>query len=515
MEFIKNPLLFANFIFNIKLFTYLFGTTMRKLLVFISACVFSISLMAQENTRMALMFMDPQNYGSARVQAMGGAFGALGADVTMASSNPAGLGLFRSSKATITGQMNNFENRTFYLDENSSIKQSEVNFNQVGFVKHSEVENSHLKSINFAVGYNKIANLNRSQSVRATTKSKNSLIHHYLYLIEENEKYAPTDLINGNSNVPMLAELAYNSNLLYNVEGNETDYEGYLQASDGIFQEKTLTATGYIGEYYLSVGGNFGDKIYAGLGVGLRSLHYAEEVYLSESDSRRENDVFNDYNYDASSKTVGSGINFKFGLIYKINQAFRVSGAIETQTYYKLRYSVDHSMKTSLVTGQYSHSINYDAPDYKFNTPTIYKLAGSYVHKKSFIVGVEIEYKDYSSANYFADSYNFADENTDLIQALKGAANFKTGIEYRLGILSVRGGAALYGDPYKNKEFSMYNNFSLSAGAGLMLNKFNLDFAFVQTHFVDYGYMVAADDLSSITNNISRRSAILSMSYSF
>ena len=43
--------------------------------------------------------------GTARFMSMGGAFTALGGDISSLSQNPAGLGVFRSSELTITPQL--------------------------------------------------------------------------------------------------------------------------------------------------------------------------------------------------------------------------------------------------------------------------------------------------------------------------------------------------------------------------------------------------------------------------
>lgn len=41
-------------------------------------------------------------FGSARVTAMGGAFGALGGDLSVATMNPGGIGVFRNSEISFT-----------------------------------------------------------------------------------------------------------------------------------------------------------------------------------------------------------------------------------------------------------------------------------------------------------------------------------------------------------------------------------------------------------------------------
>ena len=46
------------------------------------------------------------NTGSARTSAMGGAFGALGGDMSAFHANPAGIGVFRKSEVSITPYLN-------------------------------------------------------------------------------------------------------------------------------------------------------------------------------------------------------------------------------------------------------------------------------------------------------------------------------------------------------------------------------------------------------------------------
>ena len=52
----------------------------------------------------ALRFSREDLYGTARAMSMGGAFGALGGDLTGVSINPAGIAVYRSSE--VAGTMN-------------------------------------------------------------------------------------------------------------------------------------------------------------------------------------------------------------------------------------------------------------------------------------------------------------------------------------------------------------------------------------------------------------------------
>src|SRR3954464_6236991 len=75
---------------------------MKRLNLILLAAAGSLSVTAQNDVD-AIRYARTGVGGSSRFMAMGGAFGALGADVSVASTNPAGLGFFRSGEITYTG----------------------------------------------------------------------------------------------------------------------------------------------------------------------------------------------------------------------------------------------------------------------------------------------------------------------------------------------------------------------------------------------------------------------------
>ena len=70
---------------------------MKILYILPTLLLFSFFVSAQ-NEEDALRFSRQTPFGSARVTAMGGAFGALGGDLTTLSTNPGGIGVFRKSE---------------------------------------------------------------------------------------------------------------------------------------------------------------------------------------------------------------------------------------------------------------------------------------------------------------------------------------------------------------------------------------------------------------------------------
>ena len=101
--------------------------------------------------------------GTARYVGMGGALGALGADLSVISSNPAGIGLYRKCDVALTfgvvapqksNGWNTNDTRTY------GEKLARASFDQMGLVWSLKTDGK-LKFVNFAFNYQKKANYNQ------------------------------------------------------------------------------------------------------------------------------------------------------------------------------------------------------------------------------------------------------------------------------------------------------------------------------------------------------------------
>ena len=91
--------------------------------------VSSLQVLAQDNSYEALakMFSQPTTTGSARFQAIGGNHSALGADVSSAAGNPAGLGFYTRSEFSFTPAYQSISNKSIYAVEPNRTNSSDVN----------------------------------------------------------------------------------------------------------------------------------------------------------------------------------------------------------------------------------------------------------------------------------------------------------------------------------------------------------------------------------------------------
>src|SRR5690606_14940641 len=97
--------------------------------------------------------------GTARFQAMGGAFGALGGDLSALNVNPAGSAVFNYSEIGLTGSNYHSNNDVLYGGSLLNTKENSLEMNQIGGVLVFKTTDSHWRSIAVALNYDVDQNL--------------------------------------------------------------------------------------------------------------------------------------------------------------------------------------------------------------------------------------------------------------------------------------------------------------------------------------------------------------------
>ena len=120
-----------------------------------------------QNVDDALRYSQVFYSGTARFMSMGGAFTALGGDLSSIGLNPAGTGVFRSFEFSITPQL--FYNNTSAVFNNSRATDFRytTNLNQAGFVANliSSGNETGLVNLNFAYSFNRSNNFNENITI--------------------------------------------------------------------------------------------------------------------------------------------------------------------------------------------------------------------------------------------------------------------------------------------------------------------------------------------------------------
>ena len=126
---------------------------MKKNIMIAALAMVAMAVQAQETYENAKITAGDLN-GTARYVGMGGAMEALGADISTIGTNPAGIGLFRKSNASVSFGI------VSQGDGKSAVggNKTNVSFDQAGFVYSSRLNKTSF--VNFAFNYHKSRNFN-------------------------------------------------------------------------------------------------------------------------------------------------------------------------------------------------------------------------------------------------------------------------------------------------------------------------------------------------------------------
>ena len=458
----------------------------------------AITANAQETYENANL-MKPELTGTARYIGMGGAMEALGADISTISTNPAGIGLFRSSSVNLSFGLSSQQDVTTYGSDHKTVP----SFDQAGFV-YSMRTNSR-SFLNFAFNYSKSRNFN--QILNAAGKLNGSAQNKLTY----NKFVGNDDFIYIDKDGTLLSDYIQFSQLDY-LYANNINYDedeagnGSFYGYDGDAYDMYRAQSGYIGRYDFNISGNVNNRFYWGVTVGVQDVHYNAYSDYIESLGTSTVEVMD------TRKITGTGVDVKAGVIFRPveESPFRIGLSVSTPTWYKLTTSNYTSM--SLLNGNVSQQLF--APEigesYEFKLYTPWKFGASLGHTvgNNLALGLSYEYADYSTADtrvidgydYYGneESYSEYATNQHTKNTLKGVSTIKAGLEFkpdpslavRLGFnyvapmydkLGVKDGTLdSYGVFYQSQsDFTNWEDtYRITAGLGYNIDKFSIDLAY-------------------------------------
>jgi hypothetical protein len=153
---------------------------MKKIL-FLLITGFTFSAAQSQEITDAMRYAQDNLNGTARFRAMGGAFGALGGDLSSLNINPAGSAVFSNNQIAVTLSSYNTKNNSNYFGTTTEEKDNSFDLNQAGgiFVFKNGNSNSNWKKFSLAVNYDNINNYNNSL-FSAGTNPNNSVDNYFL-----------------------------------------------------------------------------------------------------------------------------------------------------------------------------------------------------------------------------------------------------------------------------------------------------------------------------------------------
>lgn len=480
----------------------------------------SCPLLAQ-NEIDALRYSQTNFGGTARSIAVGGAFGALGADFSSASFNPAGLGLYRGNEIMITPGFNVTNHRSDFLGNQAEEIHYNLNFSNFGFVHtnllvDSRGNNMHDKwrAYSFAFGFNRLNNF-QSRQFYSGFNAESSISNFYA---NELRGTHPSGINPGS--VGFEPSLAYETFLVDPVSGDSTNYVSRIP-NGMVEQNATIDERGGINEFTLSFAGNYDDRLYMGATIGFPRVNYTNELSFTERDVLDSIPGFRSLDVNRELQTQGWGINFKGGMAYRVANWLRLGAAVHSPTYFRLEDEYSSNMTNRLD----SETITRESPDgnFSYNLTTPWRVIGSaaFIISKYGFLSVDYEFVDYSESFYSFGSGNqlTASQQNNNIRNLYGpASNLRVGAEGVIDNIRLRAGYAYYGSPFKDDVETaggdQIQQF-ITGGIGFREESFYLDLGFARRMSNDFlGFYTMPDDSGvGSLNEVNRNQIVMTVGF--
>ena len=448
--------------------------------------------------------------GTARNQAIGGAMGSLGGEITSTFVNPAGLGFYKNSEFVITPAYNFSRTKGAFRgsDPMSLTNVNNIYLGTSGFVFGWSDKYTKWKSKAVSLAINRVANF-KQDIYYFGTNDFSSFSEQFAEEFSNSGLPINADLTN--ASLTAGTKLAVYTYLIDTATINGSKQvvglpqrNAFMQNQNALLtQENHVVTSGGITEIALGFAANMDDKLYLGGSLGVPIVNYERNSIYGESDaSGNTNNNFNYSRFRQTYTSKGIGLNAKLGVIFKPVEYVRLGLAIHSPSIYGLKDTYTASMATNL-ENYFGTSSGYDSIGlktitgndeelfkYDLVTPFKFIISGSYVFReveditrqRGFITA-DIEYVNHRGSNFSASEQNTDDTyykgvNDDIDAVYRGAFNFRVGGELKFKTIMTRLGFAYFGSPYKEKELKA-RRMNLSGGLGYRNKGIFIDLTYV------------------------------------
>lgn len=467
---------------------------MKKYLITLFLATLVPLLAINQNAVDALRYSQLNIGGSARFVAMGGAFGALGADFTVSSTNPGGLGIYKSSDFSFTPSVHVGKTNSLYNGYTGQDSRTNFAMANAGYVYTAKLSSragqNGFRHFQFAMGINRLNDFNR-RMVMQGENTENSLLDTYVQYADGIYYKDIEDNRGGQYGFDL-----YPAWWTYLLDA-DTATSSYFSPipNGGTLQRKIVDQWGSMNEWTFGFGGNYSDILYLGMSLNIPWIRYFERSTYSEMDVADTIYDFNSFNIYDRLETRGTGFNLKFGFILRPADFVRIGGSIHTPSWFNMRDYWDRTMESNFDNGDYyTQASPYGSYRYKLTTPLRVQGSLAFIIGKYGLISGEYEFVDYSKAEFRSDSYGYFNENNDIASSYAKGHNLKFGTEWRTGPFSFRAGYAYQNSPYQD-GINDGALTSYSGGIGFKEKFYYLDFAYVYSKKMEDYYLYGTETI--------------------
>jgi len=491
-----------------------------RYIIFIYILFFHLNINSQ-NIYDAINYNFSNDLGNSRFTSMGGAFGALGGNLSAISTNPASGAVFELSRAGGSITLENNSMKSNYFNTNNETDRTNIHYQGGMVYVFKNYGSGNLKK--FAFGINVQSTNSFSSDLLITGRGDQSIDNFFL---NNSLGLSISDLsVNSNESVTGVyrwlgnnygyyaqqAFLGYQSYLL-NYSDTDNNFYSLAKYDNGVNITNEVFSRGFNNKISINLSGLVKDNFHFGFNVNIYEIDLTKDNIHYEDGFDEDSSVryidFRNYLY-----TRGGGLSLQLGMIYKLRNV-RIGVSYESPTWFKIEDELEQEIEVQTID-KITNEIYTDIVDpsiinvyeYNYKAPSKLTLSLASIIKNMFILSFDFDNQNYSSSKFGTkNDETYKNLNLALKQNLTAVYNYRFGSEIRLNNLSIRGGFKHSNSPFNDSEIKLN---SKSFGIGFQFENSSLDIGFSSNN-IKYNHQLFDSGLtnSAEINNSQFRTVI-------
>ncbi len=491
-----------------------------RYIIFIYILFFHLNINSQ-NIYDAINYNFSNDLGNSRFTSMGGAFGALGGNLSAISTNPASGAVFELSRAGGSITLENNSMKSNYFNTNNETDRTNIHYQGGMVYVFKNYGGGNLKK--FAFGINVQSTNSFSSDLLITGRGDQSIDNFFL---NNSLGLSISDLsVNSNESVTGVyrwlgnnygyyaqqAFLGYQSYLL-NYSDTDNNFYSLAKYDNGVNITNEVFSRGFNNKISINLSGLVKDNFHFGFNVNIYEIDLTKDNIHYEDGFDEDSSVryidFRNYLY-----TRGGGLSLQLGMIYKLRNV-RIGVSYESPTWFKIEDELEQEIEVQTID-KITNEIYTDIVDpsiinvyeYNYKAPSKLTLSLASIIKNMFILSFDFDNQNYSSSKFGTkNDETYKNLNLALKQNLTAVYNYRFGSEIRLNNLSIRGGFKHSNSPFNDSEIKLN---SKSFGIGFQFENSSLDIGFSSNN-IKYNHQLFDSGLtnSAEINNSQFRTVI-------
>lgn len=479
----------------------------------------------------ALRYSKESVYGTARYNAMSGAFGALGGDLSGVALNPAGSAIFLYNYSSVTGALIDKRNDVLYSNGFNSSSDLDAVISQAGgiWVFANDNEEADWRKFTIAINYE----LQNNFDDEVVSIGTNNIGIDQFFLNQANG--IPLELLQlqGGESIPGLyqflgdtegtaaqtAFLGFQSFIIDPVDNSPGNTSYVSNVAPGSFnQEHYRVDNGYQGKYTFNFATQYRDNFFIGVNLNAHGIDYRSSTFLFESNNNADTQI-DQIGFQENLWVLGSGFSAQVGAILKLGDSFRLGATYDSPTWLYLSEETTQSIETRRVLDGGNTLIEVVDPriinvfaDYRMRTPGQVKASAAVLFGQAGLISFDYGYKDFGNTEFTTNDPFFNIQNSLIENTLAASSSYRLGGEYRINKWSLRGGYRFEESPFQDTSLmGDLTGYSFGFGYGMDNVKIDLSYSTAQQ---DRSEALYGTGLTTPTN-IDQRQDVYTLSVGF